>query len=42
VRDWRRGGFSPPPDDASVTWRLLWAIIGATTFTVIMFLFDLI
>jgi hypothetical protein len=31
-----------PPDEENGTRRLLWAIAGATTFTVIMFFLDLI
>jgi hypothetical protein len=43
VRERRRGGPQRPPDaDNNVAWRLLWVIIGATTFTLIMFFLDLI
>ena len=31
-----------PPEEENATRRLLWAIAGATTFTVIMFFLDLI
>jgi hypothetical protein len=31
-----------PPEEENATQRLLWAIAGATSFTVIMFFLDLI
>jgi hypothetical protein len=42
VRDRRRGGWRPPPAEDNANWRLLWVIVGAITFTVIMFFLDLI
>ncbi len=43
MRQRRRGGWQLPRDaDDNTTWRLLWAIVGATTFTAIMFFLDLI
>jgi hypothetical protein len=45
VRDRHRGGWRRSPgeeDEDNATWRLMWVIAGATTFTVIMFLLDLI
>jgi hypothetical protein len=43
MRDRRRGGWQRPPDeDDNATWKLLWALIGAVAFTVIMFFLDLI
>jgi len=42
VRDRRRGGWRHPPSAGYATWRLLWAIAGVITFTVIMLLLDLI
>jgi hypothetical protein len=43
VRDRRRGGWDRPPDeDDNASWRLWWFIIGATTFTVIMYFLNLI
>jgi hypothetical protein len=45
VRDRRRGGWRPPPDEEdqdNTTWKLLWVIAGAITFTAIMILLDLI
>jgi hypothetical protein len=45
VRDRRRGVWRPPPDEEgqdNTTWKLLWVIAGAATFTLIMFFLDLI
>jgi hypothetical protein len=38
----RRGGWRPPPDEDNAIWRLLWVIVGATAFTVVVFVLDLI
>jgi hypothetical protein len=42
VRDLYRGGRRRPPDEDNTIWRLPWAIVGATFFTVIMFFLDLV
>jgi hypothetical protein len=43
MRDRRRGEQQrPPSEDDNATWRLLWALVGAVTFTVIMFFLELI
>jgi hypothetical protein len=42
VRDWRGGGWIRPPDADNASWRLLWVIVGAISFTVIMYFLDLI
>jgi hypothetical protein len=45
VRDRRRGGRLRPPeeeDQDNATWKLLWALVGAIAFTVVMLYFDLI
>jgi hypothetical protein len=44
VRDRRRGGWIRPPEEEedNATWRLLWALIGAVVFTVVMLYFGLI
>jgi hypothetical protein len=42
VRDRRRGGWRPPSAEDDTNWRLLWVIVGAATFTMIMLFLDLI
>jgi hypothetical protein len=45
VRDRRRGGWRPPPDEEgqdNTLWTLLWVIGGAATFTAIMYFLDLL
>jgi hypothetical protein len=43
MRDRRRGGWQRPRDeDDNATWKLLWALVGAVTFTVIVFFLNLI
>jgi hypothetical protein len=43
MRDRRRGGWQRPPDEGdNASWKLLWVLVGAVTFTVIMFFLDLI
>jgi hypothetical protein len=45
VRDRRRAGRRPPPeeqDQNNTAWKLLWALVGAVAFTVVMYYFGLI
>jgi hypothetical protein len=43
MRDRRRGGWQRSPDEHdNAAWKLLWALVGAVTFTVVMFYFGLI
>jgi hypothetical protein len=42
VRDRRPNGWRSPRDPESAAWRLLWALVGAVAFTVVMLYFGLI
>jgi hypothetical protein len=42
VRDRRPDGWRRPPDSETAAWKLLWALVGAVAFTVVMFYFGLI
>ena len=45
MRDRRRGGWQRSPDEEdqdNATWKLLWVIAGAITFTCIMLFLNLI
>ena len=46
MRDRRRGGWRPLPDEEgqedNTLWRLLWVIAGAATVTAIMYFLDLL
>jgi hypothetical protein len=45
VRDRRSGGRERPPGDDehdNAAWKLLWVLVGAVTFTFVMYFLDLI
>jgi hypothetical protein len=45
VRERRRAGRKSPPEDEdqdNTVWKLLWALVGAVTFIVVMSYFELI
>ncbi len=42
MRDRRPDGWRRPPDSETAAWKLLWALVGAVAFTVVMFYFGLI